>query len=184
MRWLVLLACLLPLAAHAADASRAARTAQLDRLYAALKAAPDEATAGMIEQRIRSLWMQQPSPAAALLMARGDRDLHNDAGREAVADFDAVLDLEPDFAEGYNHRAAARAELGDYPGALRDIEAALSRDPRNFAALQGLSRLAEQQGNWQGALDAWRKALDIDPRTPGGLDRLEMLQKKLEGEAT
>lgn len=184
MRWLVLLVCLLPLTAWAADSRDAARAEQLDRLFKALKAAPDEPTAGMIEQRIRGLWLQQASPAATLLMTRGDRDLNNDAGGEAIADFDAVLDLEPNFAEGYNYRAVARAEVGDYAGAVRDIKAALSHDPRNFAALQGLSRLAEQQGNWQGALDAWRKSLDIDPRTPGGLDRLEMLQKKVDGEST
>lgn len=128
--------------------------------------------------------MQQPSPAAAMLMARGDRDLHNEAGGEALADFDAVLVLEPDFSEGYNHRAVARAVLGDYDGAVRDIQAALARDPRNFSALEGLSHVAEQQGNWKGALDAWQKALDIDPRTPGGIDRLDMLHRKVEGEAT
>ena len=59
-----------------------------------------------------------------------------------------------------------------------------TRDPRNFAALQALSRIAEQQGNWQGALDAWQKALDLDPRMPGGADRLQMLIRKVEGEAT
>lgn len=67
---------------------------------------------------------------------------------------------------------------------MHDIEAALQRDPRDFEALQSLSHIAEQQSNWRGALDAWQKALDIDPRTPGGLDRLDMLQKKVEGEAT
>ena len=51
-------------------------------------------------------------------------------------------------------------------------------------ALQALSRIAERQGNWHGALEAWQHALDIDPRTPGGLDRLDKLQKKVDGEAT
>ncbi len=179
MRWIVL-ACLLPIAALAADA----RTEQLDRLYTALQAAPDETMAGMIEQRIRALWLEQASPAAALLMARGERDLQQDAGAEAIDDFTAVLDLEPEFAEGYAHRAIARAAQGDYAGAVRDIEESLKRDPRDFAALEGLSRIAEQQGDWQGALDAWQKVLDIDPHTHGGAARRDMLRKKVEGEAT
>lgn len=180
---LTLLAAAL-LAPPARADTRAARHAQLDRLFTALRAAPDEEAAGMIEQSIRRLWAEQASPAAALLMARGDRDLHNDAEGEAIDDFSAVLDLEPDYSEGYTHRAVARAAAGDYAGAVRDIEAALQHDPHNFAALQALSHIAEQQGNWHGALDAWQKALDLDPRTPGGADRLEMLTKKLEGEAT
>jgi tetratricopeptide (TPR) repeat protein len=183
----LLLALAIPLAVPLAGRAALQENAQaelLDRLFKALRAAPDEATASHIEERIRGLWAEKISPAAALLLQRGDRDLHNDAGGEAVADYDALLDLEPDFAEGYTRRAAARAASGDYFGAIRDIEEALKRDPRDFPALQGLSHIAEQQGNWRGALEAWQKALDIDPRTPGGIERLELLQKKVEGEAT
>jgi tetratricopeptide (TPR) repeat protein len=179
------LLCAVLLAGPAIGETRAqVQQAQLDRLFKALRAAPDEGVAAMIEGQIRRLWLKQASPAAALLMARGDRDVANNAEREAIAVSDAVLELEPDFSEGYTHRAAARAAAGDYAGAVRDIEQALQHDPRNFSALQGLSHIAEQQGNWQGALDAWQKALDLDPRMPGGIERLEMLQKKLEGEAT
>jgi tetratricopeptide (TPR) repeat protein len=167
-----------------ADQRADAHNAELDRLFRALKAAPDETTAGLLESRIHTLWVQEGSPAATLLLSRGDRDLHGNADDEALADFDAVLVLEPKFAEGYSHRAVAKATLGDYAGAIRDIEAVLTLDPRHFSALQGLSRIAEQQGNWKGALEAWQKALDIDPRTPGGMDRLDMLQKKVDGEAT
>jgi tetratricopeptide (TPR) repeat protein len=181
---LVLLGAVLLAGPAGAETPAEARQAQLDRLFKALRAAPDEQAAAMIEGRIRALWLDQATPAVGLLMGRGDRDLGNDAPGEAIADFDAALDLEPDFSEGYNHRAVARAAAGDYDGAVRDIELALQHDPRNFSALEGLSHIAERQGNWQGALDAWRKALDIDPRTPGGLDRLDMLQKKVEGEAT
>jgi len=179
------LAAVVLLAAPArADSKAAARQAELDRLFKALLAAPSEQAASLLEGRIRALWVQQASPAAAMLLARGDRNVSSNAADEAVRDYDSVLALEPDFAEGYNHRAHARAVLGDYDGAVRDIEETLKRDPRNFSALEGLSGIAEQQHNWKGALEAWQKALDIDPRTPGGLDRLDMLQKKVDGEAT
>ncbi len=182
--FLVLLGGLLLAAPAWADKAADARHAEIDRLLKALRAAPDETAAGMLEGRIRALWKQDASPAALLLLSRGEREMGADADDEAVRDFDAVLALEPEFAEGYNHRAAARAATGDYAGAIRDIEETLKRDPRHFPALQGLSRIAEKQGNWRGALEAWRRALDIDPRTPGGLARLEMLQKKVEGQPT
>ncbi len=167
-----------------ADQRADAHRLELDRLFSALKAAPNEHAAAMIESRLQGLWVAEGSPAAVLLMARGDRDLQGNADSEALADFDDVLVLEPDYVEAFHHRAVARAALGDYPGALADIEQALRRDPRRFSALQTLSRLAEQRGNWKGALAAWQKALDLDPRTPGGIARLEMLQKKVDGEAT
>jgi len=186
MRWpLYALLGALAVTAPAAAQSRAkAVDEQLDRLFKALRAAPDEAAAAQLEGRIHGLWLEQASPTANLLMARGERDLANQASGEAVADFGAALDLDPDFAEGYTRRAVARAASGDDAGALADIEQAMRRDPRHFSALQILSRLAEQQGNWAGALAAWQKALDIDPLTRGGIERLEMLHKKAEGEAT
>jgi tetratricopeptide (TPR) repeat protein len=180
----LLLAASLPAAVGTAWAeTRAeARRAELDRLFKSLKAAPSEQVAALLEGRIHTLWLQQGSPAATLLLARGERDMQGNAPGAAVTDFDAVLTLEPDYAEAFNHRAAARAMLGDYAGALADIEQVLKREPRQFSALQGLSHIAEQQGNWKGALAAWQKSLDIDPRTPGGLERLEALQKKVDGE--
>jgi tetratricopeptide (TPR) repeat protein len=186
-RRLVLMAMLLacPVLARPAWAESAVqeRAAQLDRLFAALRSAPDEQAAGQIETRIRQIWAAQATPATALLMARGQRDLGSDPGA-AVADFDAVLDLQPDYAEGYTSRAVARAASGDAAGALRDVETALHYDPRHFTALQALSRIAEQQNNWKGALAAWRKLLEFDPRTPGAQDRLTKLKRRAEGEAT
>ena len=180
---LALAALVLALPARA-DQRATARHGELDRMLKALLAAPDERTAALLEGHIRALWIQDASPAATLLLSRGDRELQSNDSDEALGDYDAVLTLEPDFAEGYNHRAAARATQGDYQGAVRDIEEVLKRDPHNFSALQGLSHIAEKQQNWKGALEAWQKSLDIDPRTPGGLDRLDMLQKKVDGEAT
>jgi tetratricopeptide (TPR) repeat protein len=185
--WLAALACCAALAGPAA-AQTAAQTKQrsemLDRMFKSLRSAPDEATAGMLEQRIKQLWVQQASPAALLLLGRANRELNHSATQDALDDFDALLDLEPDFAEGYTQRAIARAEAGDTQGAIADIEQALQRDPRHFTAFEVLSHIAEDQGNWQGALKSWQKALDIDPRTPGGADRLETLQNKVDGQAT
>jgi tetratricopeptide (TPR) repeat protein len=169
--------------AAAADTAAQESAARLDRLFTALRTAPDEQAAGQIETRIRQIWAEQATPATALLMTRGQRDLSSDAAA-AVADFDAALDLQPDYAAGYTARAVARAATGDMAGAVRDVETALHYDLRHFTALQALSRIAEQQNNWKGALAAWRKLLEIDPRTPGGQERLTKLKRRAEGEAT
>jgi tetratricopeptide (TPR) repeat protein len=158
------------------------RRAELDALLTALKSAPNEQAAATLEGRIRELWMQSGSAAATLLMGRGARDLQNDADDEAVDDFDAVLVLEPDLADAYHRRAMARFALGDYRGALADIEATLKREPHDFAALKTLSRIAEARDDFKGALAAWRKVLELSPHTPDGAERLKQLQKKALGE--
>jgi hypothetical protein len=76
----------------------------------------------------------------------------------------------------------ARFALGDYPGALADIESALQREPRDFAALKTLSRIAQARNDDKGALAAWQKVLELSPHTPDGADRLKALQKKVLGE--
>lgn len=158
------------------------RRAELDTLLNALKKAPNEEAAAAMEGRVKQLWMESGSPAATLLMGRGLRDLANNAAADARDDFDAVLALEPELAEAYDRRAVARYLLGDYAGAMADIEATLRREPRNFAAFQGLSRIAEARGDLKGALIAWRRALELDPKTPGGDIRLRELVRKVEGE--
>ncbi len=182
-----LLAALLaaPLLAHAAEApDHPTREQTIDRLLGLLKVAPDETSASSIEGSIQGQWLAEATPATKLLLMHGFSDLTSDHAQEALEDFDAALDLQPDLQEGWHGRAMARARLGDSKGAARDIEEVMKREPRQFAALQDLSRIAEQQGDWKGAYDAWNRAMQIDPKTAGGADRLKDLKRRAFGEAT
>ena len=161
-----------------------ARKAELDQLFAALKAAPNEEAAAALEGKIRQAWQQAGSPAVLLLLNRGAHDLEEGDTDGALDAFDDALVLEPDYAEAWLRRALAKFHAGDYSGAIRDIQATLQREPRHFVALQTLSRIAEAQGDWKGALAAWEKVLELDPRTPDGRDRLQMLRRKALGKST
>ena len=155
---------------------------QLDQLFSALKAAPTEEAAGIVEARILDTWVQQATPAVRLLLARGYRDLGHNAASDAFDSYDGAITLQPEVAEAWHGRAMARFGLGDAVGAIRDIEQALQREPRDFAALADLSRVAEAQGNWNGALAAWHKVLDLAPHMPGGETRLRELERKANGQ--
>lgn len=155
----------------------------LDRLFGMLKVAPDEATATAVEGAIQGQWLTQATPATKLLIQHGFQEL-SASPNDALDDFDAALDLQPDLQEGWHGRAAARARLGDYVGAERDIAEVMKREPRQFRALQDLSNIAEQRGDWKGAYEAWRLALELDPKTSGGADRLKDLRRRAFGDAT
>ena len=178
---LVLLLCAAPALAQAPSSGQARRVA-LDRMLDQLKTAQSEAEAAPIEARIEHIWIEQGSPAVTLLIGRGLRNLDAGANQEALDDFDAALALDPSVAEAWHRRALARFALGDTRGAIRDIEETLKREPRHFAALRTLARIAASRQDWKGAYAAWQKVLEISPKTPGGQDRLKDLRRRALGE--
>ncbi len=166
------------------DATVRPNSAQtLDRLFGLLKVAPDETTASAVERSIQAQWLSEATPATKLLLLHGFQELST-APNEALDDFDAALDLQPDLQEGWHGRAGARARLGDYAGAERDIAETIKREPRQFRALQDLSNIAEQRGDWKGAYAAWERAMELDPKTEGGADRLKDLKRRAFGDST
>ena len=119
-----------------------------------------------------------------LLLNEGSRDLEDGDTDGALDALDDALVLAPDYAEAWLRRALTKFHAGNYAGAIRDIQATLQREPRNFVALQTLSHIAEAQADWKGALAAWQKVLELDPRTPDGQERLQMLRRRALGEST
>lgn len=161
----------------------AARAAELDRLFEALRSAPDEAGGLLVEMRIRELWGRQVSPAAALLLRRGLRNLEQNLPDEALEDFDAAITLEPEAAELFLMRARALDALGDGNAAARDIQQALRLEPRHFGALLQLSQLQSEAGDHQGALRSFEAVLALHPMLRGAEERRRELRRRAFGDA-
>lgn len=176
-----LLAALLLLPASAL-AQRRRGELSVDQLFEALKLAPTDEAARAVEAQIWQAWLQQGSPAVQLLMRRGMRHLHASALEDALEDFDAVIALAPELAEGWNKRATVYFLRGEHDNAARDIAETLAREPRHFGALAGLSQVHEARGDLVAALRAFEAALAIHPRLPGAEDRLKELRRKALGE--
>jgi tetratricopeptide (TPR) repeat protein len=184
MKHLVVGSLLVATSAFAQGHPDPSRRALIDQMLSALHAAPTEDAADALENKIRQAWLESSTPAVTLLMARGLREMQSGASDEAQQDFDAALALDPTVAAAYDQRAIARFQQGDVPGAIRDIEETLRHEPRDFAALQNLSRIAESRKDWTGAYAAWQKVIELDPKTPGGEARLNDLRRRALGEAT
>jgi tetratricopeptide (TPR) repeat protein len=158
------------------------RRLTLDQMFEALKVAPDDASARAVEAQIWQVWMQAGSPAVQLLMRRGLRHLETRSLPDAVEDFDSVIALAPEMAEGWNKRATAYYLMGEYQNAVKDIQETLAREPRHFGALAGLSHIQEALGDHTGALRAYERALAIHPRMAGSEARLKELRRRALGE--
>jgi tetratricopeptide (TPR) repeat protein len=140
------------------------RTKNLDFLFGALKAAPDEASAKHVEARIWAIWIQTPSDTAALLMARAKTAVDAQKIDVAIKLLDSVIKLRPDYVEAWNRRATLYYMQNDYGRSLADIQQVLMREPRHF-----------------GALEAYRKALAVNPHLDKIPDQVKSLTEKVEG---
>ncbi len=159
------------------------RAADLTQLYATLKAAETDDAASLVAERIWTAWQSAASPAAALLIQRGLRNMEAEAWGDAAADFTAAVDLSPDCVDAWYRRAQAYAGLGEIDNAMLDIQQVLRRDARHFAALDLLSRLNEERHDLPAALRALEAALEIYPRMENGRSRVEELRRKVHGQA-
>lgn len=169
--------------AVAGDAQSAPATkADIDALLNALKAAPNEQTASLLENRLQHTWLQAGSAVTTLLMSRGLRSLKAEQYDDAVGCFTDAITLKPDFAEAFHQRAIARYQAGDTPGAVEDLGKAVKLEPRNFLAYRAMTDIAQAREDWKAAYLAWKKVLEIDPKTEGGEERLRVLKQKAVGE--
>jgi tetratricopeptide (TPR) repeat protein len=157
------------------------KTRNLDFLFGALKAAPDQASAKAVEARIWALWSATPSDTTALLMSRVKTAMDGKDADVALKLLDAVIKLRPDYVEGWNRRATIYYLQNDYRRSMEDIRQVLIREPRHFGALAGLGMIMQETGDEKHALEAFRKALAINPHLERVPDLVKSLTEKVEG---
>jgi tetratricopeptide (TPR) repeat protein len=157
------------------------RTRNLDFLFEALKIAPDEASAKAIEDRIWAMWLPSGSDTCNLLMTRVKTAVDAEKLDLAIKLLDSVIELKPDYVEGWNRRATIFYMKKKYGLALADIRQVLAREPRHFGALAGLGTILQDIGEDKPALDAYRRALAVDPHLEGMAEKVKSLAEKIEG---
>lgn len=76
------------------------------------------------------------------LTARGAAFARQDQADRAIADYDALLRLDPTLADIFNARGELHWKTGDRPKAVADFSAALKLDPNHQAAKDNYRRLS------------------------------------------
>ncbi len=163
------------------QAGRGDRTRNLDFLFGALKAAPDDTIAKAIEERIWAQWVISRSDTANLLMTRVKTAIEKHEMDLALKLLDAIVKIKPDYIEAWNRRATLYYMKKDYGRSLADIREVLKREPRHFGALSGLGLILQDIGDDKQALEVYRRALAIYPRLQRIPDVVKTLQEKVEG---
>jgi tetratricopeptide (TPR) repeat protein len=153
---------------------------RLDELFVKLRNAETGVAAQLAQQKIWQIWTETDDEAVQSLMAASARALDRRDYAAALRTLGTVVQLAPDYAEGWNRRATARWLAGDYEGALEDIDRVLRLEPRHFGALAGRGMCLRDLGKLEAAVDAFDEALEINPHARGARINREILLQELE----
>ena len=157
------------------------RTQALKELYGRLATATDARQAAPLAAAIERIWLFSGSDTIAVLMERSLDALSNNKPELALKLLDAVVELAPDFAEGWNRRAVVHYMQKDYTRALGDLRRVLALEPNHFKALEGLGQILTDVGQKRGALEAYRQLKKVHPHWSGADQMLKELEREVEG---
>ncbi|GBF25010.1 hypothetical protein MnTg02_00039 [bacterium MnTg02] len=158
----------------------AERKTELDEQFRRLKAAKGAHAAAPIVANIWKLWMRSGRPGVDRLMQEAVATMQLREYDHALIQFNQIIEIAPEYAEGWNKRATLLYLMDAHDRSLADIMETLKREPRHFGALAGRGMIHVARKNWQKALEAYRAALAVNPFIQAGRDLIPELEKMVE----
>ena len=156
---------------------------RLDGLFETLKSSHDSVELSDTEHSIWEIWHDSGDPDINALMQEAGVLAGAGNFEAAEAIYAKVVQLAPDFSEGWNRRATVRFYQNDYDGSLADIQQTLKLEPRHFGAIWGLGMILGLQQDYQRAILAFEKLLEIKPNSSDARPRIELLKEAMAKEA-
>lgn len=137
--------------------------AALNKLFDDLKRVENPTEAEAITEQIWQHWFRVENVDAQQLMNRAQLARRAGAFQHALVLLDKIVQLAPDYAEGWNQRATVLFALGRDTESVADIRKVLQIEPRHFGALSGLGLIHIRAQNWQAAIVSIERALAVHP---------------------
>ena len=82
----------------------------------------------------------------------------------AIADYNKVITINPQFFYAYNNRASAKLELGDNQGAIADYTKAIAINPQHAGSYLNRGVAKANLGDERGAIPDFNQAITINPQ--------------------
>lgn len=152
---------------------------RLIELFGQLQGATDPAAAGSAQSEIWAIWHETPDEKSLEIMRRARSALESNDYDSAIEALNKLVDYTPGFAEAWNQRAIVLYITEDYAGSLRDIQQALTLEPRHFGALSGRGQVYMRLDEPQLALEAFESALHLNPWLANIRTQMEMIRAYL-----
>jgi tetratricopeptide (TPR) repeat protein len=119
-------------------------------------------------------------PTAARYYGRGTALLLKGELTRALADFDAAIALQPEFAEALVNRAGALIRLGRFDAAMPDVDTAIRLRPDIAEAFAQRGSLYERRGEYESARADYEAAVKKNTRYAAGWRGLGRTSVKLD----
>jgi len=141
---------------------------------------PDEDTRNQAEQALWRIWARSGDPEVDRLYQTGIEQMNAGELQQSIATFTRIIELKPDFAEGWNKRATLYFLAGEWRKSLADCDQVMKRNPYHFGALSGYALIYIQLEYYDRALEYSRRALEVNPNMDGVRRNLDLLERLLE----
>jgi tetratricopeptide (TPR) repeat protein len=145
-------------------------------LVAALRDS-DRDTRDQAEQALWEIWARSGDKEVDALYRTGVAQMSAGDLDQAIITFSRIIELKPDFAEGWNKRATAYFLVGELRKSLADCAEVMKRNPYHFGALAGYAQIYIRLENYDRALDYARRALEVNPNLQGIRQSIEVLEQ-------
>ena len=158
------------------------RAVRLDALFERLQAEDNSVSANLIAEEIWAIWLDSGSASVDMLLRRGTAAQKRGNDRLARRMYNHVIELSPDYAEGWARSARLALEEDDLSRALSEVTQALILEPRQFYAHWTLGNIFEKIGRTEDAYETYKEAARLYPELLPVKERLKMMKGSIEGD--
>ena len=140
----------------------------------------DEDVRARAEQAMWRIWARSGDQEVDRLYQVGVEQMNAGDLQQGIATFTRIVELKPDFAEGWNKRATLYFLVGDLRKSLADCDEVMKRNPYHFGALAGYAQIYVRLEYYDRALDYSRRALKVNPNMDGVRRNIDLIERLLE----
>ena len=158
---------------------------RLESLFEQLHLVSNQEAGNELTDQIWEIWREHPDEEVNELMRAGVMAMSTgqlSQLQRAAQIFEKIVDLDPQFAEGWNKRATVYFFLGQFEKSAEDVRQTLILEPRHFGATSGLGLIFLQLQYYQDALKAFERALEINPHLTGPKQQIRRLKEILKND--
>ncbi len=131
------------------------------------------------EGALVQLWSRSGDQQVDTLLKTGIKQMSEGLMAQAVDTFSRIVELKPDFAEGWNKRATAYYLIGNYESSLKDCDEVMRRNPIHFGALSGYGLIYVRLGKLEQALEYFERALGVNPNLESAQQSVAAIRHQL-----
>jgi len=123
----------------------------------------DPELAATAEAMLWRIWCRAGDPETDRVFRAAIDAMQRQKLADAEALFSRVIELNPDFTEGWNKRATVRFMRRNFAGSIADCQQTLARNPSHFGAASGQGLCHISLNEFREAAVCFRRALEIHP---------------------